>query len=127
MCHCPKSLRSSLIMLTSSLCIILPLSFIGSSASTWESICWWHICNRDRPFPRISTSVFGLFSVRGFLAECIFHSLPPAPQTEKPLMYAQRIKLKAHNYTSQQSEDSDPVRAEDKHENQTMQEATAHL
>lgn len=75
------------------------------------------------------TSLFVLFSVRGFLAECIFHSHPPVLHTGKPLMYAEarRIKLKAHNYPSQRSGDSDPVTAEDKHVNQTIQEATAHL
>lgn len=39
-------------------------------------------------------------------------------------MYAQRIKLKAHNYPSQRSEDSDPVTAEDKRGSRTMKEAT---
>lgn len=75
------------------------------------------------------TGVFVLFSVRGFLPECIFHSLSPVLHTEKPLMYAeaQRIKLKAHNYPSQRSGDSDPITAEDKHVNQTAQEATAYL
>ncbi len=75
------------------------------------------------------TGVLVLFSVRGFLAEYIFHSRPPVLHTGKPLMYAEarRIKLKAHNYPSQRSGDSDPVTAEDKHANQTIQEATAHL
>lgn len=76
------------------------------------------------------TSVYVLFSVRGFLAECILHSLLLLLHSEKPLMYIDvplRIKLKACNYSSQQSGDSDPITAEDKHVNQTMQEATANL
>lgn len=73
-------------------------------------------------------TVFVLFSVRGFLAECIFHSLLPVFHAEKPLIKAAawRSKLKTHNYPSQRSGDSDPVTAEDKHVNQTMKEA-AHL
>lgn len=53
-------------------------------------------------------------------------STPSHPFTtlKKPVMYAQRIKLKAHNYPSQQSEDSDPVTAEDKRGSRTMKEAT---
>lgn len=46
---------------------------------------------------------------------------PPLPHTEQPLMdvESQRIKLKALDYPSQRSGDSDPVSAEDKHGNQT--------
>lgn len=39
-------------------------------------------------------------------------------------MYAERIKLKAHNYPSLRSGDSDPVTAEDKHGSRAMKEAT---
>lgn len=63
---------------------------------------------------------FELFSVGGFQAECIFHSLP-IDHTEKPLMYAPRIKLKVRNYSSQRPGDCDPVTAEDKRVSQTTE------
>lgn len=43
-----------------------------------QGVCLLVTCLQ--PMPSLSLhliSVFGLFSVRGFLAECIFHSLPP--------------------------------------------------
>lgn len=58
------------------------------------------------------------------LSGWVHFPLPPFHHTEKPVMYAQRIKLKAHNYPSQRSGDSDPITAEDEHASQTMQEAT---
>lgn len=47
------------------------------------------------------TSAFGVFSVRGFLAECVFQSLLSILHTQRPDMYAQWIKLKVHNYPFQ--------------------------
>lgn len=124
----PKSLRSSLIMLTSSLCITLPLPVICSFfASTRRSVCRWHMSNKHYPFPWIWPVYLDCSPSEAFWLSAFSTPSRPVHHTEKPLMYAQRIKLKAHNYTSQQSGDSDPVTAEDKHENQTMQEATAQL
>lgn len=69
------------------------------------------------------TSVFGLFSVRCFQAECIFHTYHHSKKKAcHPCMY-RGYKLKAHNYPSQRSEDSDPVTdGRRKHGSQTMQE-----
>lgn len=68
-------------MLTSTVCFTPPLSF-PSSASTWENLFVTHL----HLIPSLSsnlTRVFVLFSVRGFLAECIHHSLLPALHTQK--------------------------------------------
>lgn len=47
------------------------------------------------------TSAFGVFSVRGFLAECVSQPLLSILHTERPDIYAQWIKLKVHNYPFQ--------------------------
>lgn len=52
-----------------SLCHSAPLQPRGSLV--------WHISNWYRPFHLNWTKVFRLHSVRGSLAECVFHSLPP--------------------------------------------------
>lgn len=115
-----KSLRHSLSFTSEPVCFSLPLPGSTKDSSLSHSDDWYLV------FPFELTDIFLLFPVRCFLVECVSHSLPPLLSIKQPLMYAepQRIKLKAHNYPSERSGDSDPVSAQDKHVNQTTRGGT---